>query len=228
MTSGKIFLAERRQVLETEQFRRCSTGLGAAESQEPLGALRALHEETLAGGHAVALAAPAAAHVLVLPITGAVRVGEAGGELVEVGELRVLTLPAGGTLHLANPYPAEVISLLHIWLEAPAAARAAAQTWVFDPAALTNQLAALEPEPAAAAGPRPPLRVSLGRFAGRAEAEYFLRAGAGCCFGFVLAGAFEVAGRLLHAHDGLALWNTPRLDLEALSPDAVLLLLELD
>ena len=108
-------------------------------------------------------------------------------------------------------------------MAAPAAA--AAQTWAFDPAELTNQLAAAEPAPGAA-GPRTPLRVSLGRFAGRAEAAYHPRAGAGCCFGFVLAGAFEVASRLLHPHDGLALWQASCLDLEALSPDAVLLLLE--
>lgn len=46
-------------------------------------------------------------------------------------------------------------------------------------------------------------------------------------FALVLAGAFEVAGRLLHAHDGLALWDTAAVALEALGNDAVLLVLEL-
>ncbi|WP_165699302.1 pirin family protein [Hymenobacter jejuensis] len=46
-------------------------------------------------------------------------------------------------------------------------------------------------------------------------------------FAFVVAGAFEVEGRLLHERDGLALWDVQEVELEALSNDALVLVLEL-
>lgn len=45
---------------------------------------------------------------------------------------------------------------------------------------------------------------------------------------FVLQGTFEVENRLLEAKDGLALWNTANIELEALSNEAILLLLEVN
>lgn len=55
--------------------------------------------------------------------------------------------------------------------------------------------------------------------------------GAGSCgrvFAFVLNGVFEVANRLLHAGDGLALTYAAdggKVEFEALAPDSVLVLL---
>lgn len=43
----------------------------------------------------------------------------------------------------------------------------------------------------------------------------------------MLEGAFEVQGTLLHARDGLALWETDEVEMEALSNDAIILLVEL-
>jgi redox-sensitive bicupin YhaK (pirin superfamily) len=43
---------------------------------------------------------------------------------------------------------------------------------------------------------------------------------------YVIEGAFEVQYRLLHARDGLALWEAERVEWEALSNDAILLVLE--
>jgi hypothetical protein len=69
--------------------------------------------------------------------------------------------------------------------------------------------------------------LSLGRFAGRRGATYELPPGR-LFFGFVLAGAFEAEGRLLHEKDGLALWEVPApVEIEALSNHALLLVLTL-
>lgn len=47
-------------------------------------------------------------------------------------------------------------------------------------------------------------------------------------FVFIIQGVFEVQGRLLHARDGLGLWNEANeIELEALSNDAIILLIEL-
>ena len=71
----------------------------------------------------------------------------------------------------------------------------------------------------------PSCRLSIGQFQGRDEAVHVLN-GKGC-FYYVLAGAFEIQERLLHAGDGLALWDIEQVDLEALSNNAVLLVLDL-
>jgi quercetin 2,3-dioxygenase len=43
--------------------------------------------------------------------------------------------------------------------------------------------------------------------------------------GFVLQGAFEAEGRLLHERGGLALWDAGEIEIEALSNNAILLLI---
>lgn len=65
----------------------------------------------------------------------------------------------------------------------------------------------------------------IGKFAGREEATYQILNPSGL-FAFVIAGEFEVQYRLLQAGDGLALWGLQQVELEALSNDAIILLVE--
>ena len=229
-TPGKIFLAAQRGLLETTNFRRyCTFQFGAYthEHKAPFGSLLAMNEETLAGGQAVALPATTAACVLVLPLLGAVQAGTSGIEAaqVEVEQIWVSTIAAGDSLCLHNPYEADLVSCLHIWVGVASGQRlASSQTLAFEAAQVTNQFLELLPGGVGL----PPCRVSLGQFAGRTEAEYHLRRPGAGFFAFVLAGAFEIEGRLLHANDGLALWDTQAVEVEALSNDALLLVLEVD
>jgi redox-sensitive bicupin YhaK (pirin superfamily) len=229
---GKIYLADQRGLLETSEFRRHSTfnfGTFQSEHKEPFGRLYGLHEETLAGGHAVEFTVAEDSYIVLLPITGAVAYG-AGGEAsgtVEAEEIVVLAVPAGTSLHLRNPFADELVSLLHLWVRAPAPLAApAGLTAAFDPQALENRLCELVGVPAQRTLPRLPFRISLGRFAGRHEAVYKVDPG-NTLFAFVIAGAFELEGRLLHEKDGLALWNAAEIELEALSNYALVLVLEL-
>ncbi|MBC6697087.1 pirin family protein [Hymenobacter puniceus] len=227
-TPGKIFLADERGLTATAQYQRYATfsfGEYAHAHKEAFGKLRAFNEESLAGGQRLALPVPENTCVLLLPITGTVLVGTAPGELAsaEVEQLHLLHLPAGGTLHFANPYPTDVISFLHVWLDAlPDPISSAVVEFQFSD--LRNQLAPLL-SPMASTGPSS--RLALGQFDGRAETTYRLADPAGSVFVFVLVGAFEVEGRLLHEKDGLALWDTAAVELEALSPAALVLVVEL-
>ncbi|TGE25158.1 hypothetical protein E5K00_08160 [Hymenobacter aquaticus] len=223
-TPGRIYLADQRGLTATSRFRRYSTfsfGSYQQEFREPLGRLQALNEETLAGGHRLELRAEQATLVLVLPITGAVGVAAPGVvATAQVEEVLVLHLPAQGSISFTNLYETELISFLHIWLSAEPAA-SPPFLFPFSEAQLENQLAPLVPA-AATLG----CSLHLGRFGGRREAVHPLRRPDSCFFAFVLAGAFEVQGRLLHEKDALALWNTPEIELEALSNDALILVLE--
>lgn len=46
-------------------------------------------------------------------------------------------------------------------------------------------------------------------------------------FVFVIGAAFEVQGTLLYERDGLALWKTGEVEMEALSNNAIILVIEL-
>ncbi|GAB3873264.1 hypothetical protein GCM10028824_24680 [Hymenobacter segetis] len=228
-TPGKIFLADERGLAESDRFRRYSTfsfGPWAHPHKGPFGRLYGLNEETLAGGHALDFTVVEASHVVVIPITGAVALGSFGQSetTVSVEETTVLTLPAGSTLRVRNPYNTELVSLLYLWLLADApVANSSEQRGSFNSEAIHNQLTRLLP---ATANPLP-FTVSLGRFAGRQEAIYQLENPANTVFVFALAGAFEVESRLMHEKDGLALWNVAEIELEALSNDALILVLEM-
>jgi redox-sensitive bicupin YhaK (pirin superfamily) len=224
-TPGKIFLADQRGVTETSNFRRFATlnfGDFQQAHKQPLGRLLAVNEEWLAGGYTLTLPVPAATHLVLLPITGTVEVLlPTGVRPVEVEQVLLVTLPAGSTLHLRNPYPSEVISLLHLWVQADEPAPTA-EPATFRLEDITNRLA-----PLLGANATQPFALSLGRVAGRREATYELPPGR-LFFGFVLAGAFEAEGRLLHEKDGLALWEAPApVEIEALSNHALLLVLTL-
>ncbi|UOQ99094.1 hypothetical protein MUN81_06275 [Hymenobacter sp. 5317J-9] len=228
-TPGKIFLADERGLAESDRFRRFSTfnfGPFAHPHKGPFGRLYGFNEETLAGQHALDFTVAEASHVLVVPITGAVTLwcAAAPETTVSVEELVVLDVPADSVLHVQNPFSDALVSFLHIWLRAnePVAPPAAHRT-EFRFEELHNRLLPLAPTSVDTF----PAGVSLGCFDGRCEAVYRLRAPGSGFFAFVLAGAFEVEGRLLHAKDGLALWDVAEVELEALSNNALVLVLEL-
>jgi hypothetical protein len=228
-TPGKIFLADQRGVVETSEFRRYSTftfGAYTHEHKSAFGSLYALNEETLGGTQHLKFTTDRPTYMLLIPVTGEVVLNAPSGSvMVGVEEIQVLALPAHTTFELVNPYTNELVTFLHLWLQAehPIAATSSEKR-VFRLATTENQLA--EVVPAGVANYALPFSLHMGRFAGRREAEYTLSNSA-ALFAFVLAGAFEVEGRLLHEKDGLALWDTQGVEIEALSNNALLLVLEL-
>jgi redox-sensitive bicupin YhaK (pirin superfamily) len=228
-TPGKIFLADERGLAESDRFRRFSTfnfGPWAHPHKGPFERLYGFNEETLAGKHALDFTVAEASHVIIIPITGAVALAVNGATetTVDVEETLMLTLPAGSVLTVKNPYAEEIISLLHVWLLAGAPVSTFSHHRAeFSFEAKAELLKPLAPMPCANGLP---VAVSLGRFAGREEAVYQPSLSESRFFAFVLAGAFEVQGRLMHEKDGLALWNVAEVELEALSNDAVIIVLE--
>lgn len=227
-TPGQIYLADQRGLVTSPQQQRfCTLNFGSytAAGREPFGRLLAVNEESLAPGQAVAFPVAQATSLLLLPVTGEVAYGASTGlaGAVDVEEVQLLALPAGSTVELRNPYDDAVITLLHLWLAADEASLPVhSQLFTYQFAALDNQLAELVPATA-----QYHFSLYLGRFQGRCEAVHQVSAPGHRLFALVLAGAFELEGRLLHAHDGLALWDCPAAELEALSNDALVLLLEL-
>lgn len=132
-----------------------------------------MNEEWLAGGGTLTLPVPAAVHLILLPITGTAEVLLPQQLLpIAVAQVQVLTLPAGSTLQLRNPYHNDVISLLDLWIQAtePGLVVGPASTFSFE--GICDRLA-----PLLTASANLPFTLSLGCFAGRRAATYELPAG---------------------------------------------------
>jgi hypothetical protein len=68
--------------------------------------------------------------------------------------------------------------------------------------------------------------IYIGRYDGRKDDIFRIDDRAKGVFVFVIEGVFEVQDRLLHSRDGLALSNIKEVEFEALSNDAIILLIE--
>lgn len=70
------------------------------------------------------------------------------------------------------------------------------------------------------------IRVSIGKFSGRGELSFQTDAQLSSLFCWVIRGAFEVNGRLLHPKDALNLPTETWIEMEALSEHSIMLVIE--
>ncbi|HEV7347289.1 hypothetical protein [Telluribacter sp.] len=231
---GKIFLSYERGQVQTPQFTRLSTFSSDSyvhENKAPIGTLYVFNEEYIAGQQEVSYTVSQASYVLLIPITGSFDFinPEAGperlaGATIEVEELLVCTAPANTTFQIRNSYQQDIIHFLQIRIAATEPSlKSIDRIFGYSFTDLENQLLELVPGPAMDI--ELPFKVRLGRLAGREEAVVRLEKDS-LFFCFVLSGAFEAAGRLLHENDSLVLWEVEEVELEALSENALLLVLE--
>lgn len=234
-TVAQIFLADQRGLSQSDVFRSYHTfnfGAYVAEGREPFGPLHLLNDETLRAGASLSLHVGQPTDVLLLPLAGGLEYrrsdasadGEPAADFLEPGQVGVLSLAAGGRYTVSNPYDAETIHFVQIWLAKPRHDFAPAVDHIpFDLSTKNTLLPLFDAVN----------RGFIGQYGGRGEGTYTIeRATADQpdrVFVFVLQGVFEVANRLLHEKDGLALQyeQDDVLEFEALSNDAILLLLDM-
>ncbi|MFD2570520.1 pirin [Spirosoma soli] len=236
-TQAHIYLAEQRGRLETDSFRSYhffNFGAYVAESREPFGPLCLLNDDSLRAGTTLSMQVEQPMEVVLLPVVGGLgyTIAEATAFL-EPGQAAVLSLAAGMTYQISNPYETELINCLQIWLQKPSNGFAPSVSQTNFDLATVNMLLPLFGEHDAEAGQPSGYRGFIGRYDGRQEGTYAIRTAstgkAGRIFVLILQGVFEVANRLLHERDGLALQydHDDVLEFEALSNDALLILLDL-
>jgi len=223
---GKMFLADERGCSEMDWFRSYYTFNFAtynSEHKTPFGPLYVLNDDTLAGGKSLSIEVEKDTTVLLLPVVGAITIHDATGnaENIEAGQCRLYTAGKSAILTIKNPFDHDLVNFLQLCIKQPAAsADMSQQTVSFDIDAHKNQLIELGESIAH-------YHLYIGKFSGRSETAWHLQHPGNGVFVFVIEGAFEVQYRLLHARDGLALWDIDSIELEALSNDAIILLMEL-
>jgi len=225
-SNGKMFLADERGLNELEWFRSYNTfnfGRYYNEHKTPFGALYVLNEDTLAEGCSMSMQVEDDSHIILIPIVGAIAWKTSHGNegLAEAGQAQVLPLTNGMTVEITNPYADTLVKYLQLWIKTPGDAPAAAhRLFSFSIDNNCNQLIPAFSLTPASLG-------VIGKFAGREETVYKITDPRKGVFAFVLQGAFEVQYRLLHEGDGLGLWGLTEIELEALSNDAIILVVEI-
>ncbi|NII28495.1 pirin [Pseudoflavitalea sp. X16] len=240
-SKGKIFLSDERGHHELDWFRSYHTfnfGQYQHEHKGAMGPLYVLNDETLAGGKSVTLMAEEDSDILLVPVVGALSVKDGIGNscLVDAGQCYLATAPAGTAIELSNPYEEELINFLQVWFKRGEAnvpsCKPAAQLCSFDLYANKDKLVELFPRTGSwghepITSNKPYGRQFIGKFTGRAEITHTITSPYNGLFVFVIEGAFEVQYRMLHAGDGLALWDLQEVEFEALSNDAIILVVEM-
>jgi redox-sensitive bicupin YhaK (pirin superfamily) len=220
-SKGKMFLADERGLNQLDWYRSYNTfnfGNYQFEHKEPFSDLYVLNDDTLLGGKSINMRVEEHSAVILIPVVGAIEYLDNCGNtaIIEPGHIHVLNMAAGSDFRIINPYEEELVNFLQLWIKTDEPNR---QEFGIDLIHNKNHLIKIF-EQGNTIG-------YLGQFDGRAEAVLPVRNPGNNLFAFVIDGAFEVQYRLMHTRDGLVLWGVNEAELEALSNNAVIMLLEI-
>lgn len=224
-SSAKIFLGEQHGTFDSSFYSRRYTfnfGNFFSEHRQQFGPLYLFNDEILGGGTKIEMEVEDTSYVVIIPITGELIFTDmdAGKVNVNVGQVLVSKLSTDTIFSVSNPYQGDAINFMQFFIKTPAPITPMVKLFDFDIAKSTNINTMITDT-------HLPFSVSINRFNGREETTYTMKPAEKGIFCFAIAGAFEIEGRLLHPKDGLALWNTDEVEIEALSNNALLLLLPL-
>ncbi|MFC0513860.1 hypothetical protein ACFFGT_06605 [Mucilaginibacter angelicae] len=227
ISPGQIHLADQRGFTKTQYMRRYSSfnyGNYFNEYRRPFGRLEVLNDEMLAGGKSTIITVENSCWFVLMPVTGEVLLKSSNGtRLIDVGEVFVGHAIAGEELELINLYKSDWINYIYLQLKEDEDINLPpGDVFKFDFTGRQNKLINLIPN-----SEKHLFRIHIGLLGGRVDVLYPLQNNNSLFYAFVLSGAFELQGRLMHERDGLALWQLEEADLEALSNNAVIVILEM-
>ncbi|ARS42531.1 hypothetical protein CA265_23870 [Sphingobacteriaceae bacterium GW460-11-11-14-LB5] len=225
-TSERIFLADERGLTETSALRRYSTfnfEKYYREHKEAFGPLFLCNDESIVGGKVTFFLCKEDSLQIFMPIAGGIDIVSNGKEFaVKTGQVQVLNMGKGEVLEISNPHQNDVINYMQFGIKTDMfLMRASEMLFGFDFEKNQNQLLEI------ITNPKLPFKLSAGIFAGREEVIYNMQSPNHQFYAFIIDGTFEIEGRLMHARDGLALWDMEQVKLAALSDNAIVVVLEL-
>jgi len=224
LNPGQIYLADQRGLIENASVQKhCTFNFERYQNEhrEPSSALFLFNDEFIAGGKLNFFLAKENSIQIFLPITGGLDILAKEEEYaVETGQIQVFMVEKGEVLEISNPYPKDTVNYLQIGFKTEAFFFKQKEPFNFNFDEKPNTLIDV------VASYKLPFFLSTGRFSGRTEINYSVKDNTNRIFAFVIDGAFEIEGRLLHARDGLALWECNEIELEALSNNAIVVVIE--
>ena len=223
ISQGRIFLSKQRSIIESDRIKRYSTfnfeGL-QNPAKEAIGNLYAIHDDTLNPNSDFNFYTRQQGYIFIVPISGNISyVDEQKNEtLVEVGKSLLVYLDKNAYIQLKNRYQEKTINYLMVALksdEIPQRSLTLLDIDLSQPNYLQNISAASSA-----------FKIGVGRYKNRGNTKYAINS-ISILYCFVLAGTFEIDGRILNDRDGIALSTTEVIEIEALCDNAMLLTIEL-
>ncbi len=227
---AKIFLAQERGLNETtgfSSFNIFNLGHFFQEHNQPFGHIYLVNDDSLDAGFSLDATIEESSYLVLLPVMGAIAVKDTAGKenLLAAGQLQILSSDKGETITIRNPFKEGIVNFLQIGIRAERNTITRANFFSdYDINEHPDSLSKIFPDEPGSS--RLLFTVFIGKFNGRGETTLQLKSKNHGAFAFVIEGAFEVQGRLLHAGDALALWDTPEVEIEAFSNQAILLMIE--
>jgi redox-sensitive bicupin YhaK (pirin superfamily) len=220
---AKMFLADDRGFHQTAKFQSRQTfnfGNYKHEHKQPFGNIYVCNDDVLDAGCSVRMLVEEKSWIVLLPVIGAIAYKDTQREsLFAAGQVQVLLMNKGDRFEISNPFAEELVNFLQLWIKAgDEVVNETEIPFTYDVNAHINSMISIHDTSS--------VKVSIGKFEGRGETVYQANNASSPVFLFVLEGAFEAEGRLLHARDGLGLKNFSTIDMEALSNEAIMLAIE--
>jgi quercetin 2,3-dioxygenase len=210
---ASMFLAIQREQLETAEFR---TSASICNGNSNTGSLLLWNDEVVAPGKSITHVIENDVLILLMPVVGELTYHDSEGRYFEIaaGETMTLPLQKGTSIAFTNPFTDNLINFLCGVFEYSANEALLPAKGLFNLDNNKNNLIAI---------PSYSSNMFIGKFSGRQEVTLPLSSPGKKVFVFVIEGAFEVHHRLLETRDGMILSNTTLIDIEALSNDAIIL-----
>jgi len=164
-----------------------------------------------------------------LPVMGAIAYKDSSGNdnIIAAGQVEILTVNKGETIEISNPFDEGLVNFLQIWIKADKiTGTEGSYLSTYNVYKCIDCL--LKISPASLGTSALPFSVFIRKFNGRGETTYHFKNENSGLFVLAIEGAFEVERQLLHERDSLALWETGKAEMEALSNDndAIILVIE--
>jgi redox-sensitive bicupin YhaK (pirin superfamily) len=232
--TAQIYKSDLRGITEDDAFRRLSIfnfEHHFDESRKPYGSLLALNEESLGPKHKIFRHVESDTEIIIIPLAGAVHYSDSLGnvDIIETEHLRIFSANDGMTYSLENPYGEGLINFLQIWIrpEKTSGSQSVQQKFNYPGKNVLFPIFTGDDSDAQTLKIRQYAFGFMGIFDGRKQGSYTLSKPGNGLFVFVVSGAFEFENRLIEIHDGLVLNEVETAEFEALSENALLLVMEI-
>lgn len=215
---SQIFKSQFRGRYESEEYRCLSTfnfDTYSEESRKPFGLLNVFNDETLAPQKSKSFSVQEDSEILLFPLVGAIDID--GADFLKTEEFQILKRVKDSSFELGNPYENELVNYLQIRFSGSCFTQNDAARYAFSLEKRNELLPLYQGQN---------YKVFIGIFNARNETKYAIQKAQNGLFAFVIAGAFEFQNRLLESRDALSISEINEIELESLSDNAILLLIE--
>ena len=226
-TPSHIFKSQWRGCEETDKYKCFSTfsfNQYQDEFKKSFGQLKFFNDEFLSPQQSITHKLEENTQVFLLPLAGALNYYNSADkeELIKYEQLKYFNIEKGSPYTFNNPYEKEWINYLHIGFKSNSSRSEHASYLQGIEFEKMNTLVSLDFKKSTEG----PCAGYIGIYESRKKEDYILKDPKNGLFVYVIKGAFDFEGRLLEYRDGLSMWDINEVEFEALTENAIIMLLE--